>query len=95
MINISTPTQEKKVPAGKNFGYLLLQKLKNYILSTEAVARKYSVKKVFLDISQACNFIRKETLAQVFSCEFSKSSKNNFSYRASPVAASVDRKFNP
>ena len=28
-------------------------------------------KKVFLEISQkACNFIKKETLAQVFSCEF-------------------------
>ena len=26
----------------------------------------------------ACNFIKKETLAQVFSCEFCKISKNNF-----------------
>ena len=95
MINILTPTQEKKGPAGKNFGYLLLQKLKNFILSTEAVARRYSVKKVFLQISKACNFIKKETLAQVFSCEFSESSKINFSYRTSPVAASADRKFNP
>ena len=29
-----------------------------------------------------------ETLAQVFSCEFCKISKNNFSYRPPPVAAS-------
>ena len=36
---------------------------------------------------QACNFIKKETLAQVFSCEFSEISKNNFSYRT-PLAAS-------
>ena len=30
----------------------------------------------------------KETLAQVFSCEFCKISRNNFSYRTPPVAAS-------
>ena len=36
---------------------------------------------------QACNFIKKETLAQVFSCEFCKISKNIFSYRIPPVAA--------
>ena len=33
------------------------------------------MKKVF------CNFIKKETLAQVFSCEFCEISKNIFSYR--------------
>ena len=27
---------------------------------------------------QACDFIKKETLAQVFYCEFCKISKNNF-----------------
>ena len=36
----------------------------------------------------ACNFIKKETLAQVFSCEFCKIFKNTFSYRTPPVAAS-------
>ena len=36
----------------------------------------------------AWNFIKKETVAQVFSCEFCKIFKNNFSYRTSPVAAS-------
>ena len=48
---------------------------------TEAVARRCSVKKVFLEIfqssqeihrPQACNFIKKETLAQMFSSEFWK-----------------------
>ena len=38
--------------------------------------------------AQACNFIKKGTLAQVFSCEFCKISKNTFSYRAPPVIAS-------
>ena len=31
--------------------------------------------------AKACNFIKKETLAQVFSCEFWESFKNTFSYR--------------
>ena len=54
-------------------------------------------KKVFLEISQnsqenarpACKFIKKETLAQMFSCEFYKISKNTFFYRTPLVAASV------
>ena len=37
---------------------------------------------------EACNFIKKETLAQVFSCGFCEISKNTFSYRTSPVAVS-------
>ena len=63
----------------------------------EAVARRCSVKKVLIEISQnsqrntcagvsfliklqasACNFIKKETLAQGFSCEFCEISKNIF-----------------
>ena len=35
-----------------------------------------------------CNFIKKETLAQLFSCKFCEISKNTFSYRTPPVAAS-------
>ena len=47
--------------------------------------------KVFCGLLQAeaCNFIKKETLAQVFSCEFCEISKNTLSYRTPPVAASV------
>ena len=45
---------------------------------TEAVAQRCSVEKVF---------IKKETLAQVFSCEFWEISLNTFSYRT-PAAAS-------
>ena len=37
---------------------------------------------------QACNFIKKETLAQVFSCEFCEIS-NTYSYRTPLVAAFV------
>ena len=35
------------------------------------------MKKVFLEVT-ACNFIKKETLAQVFSCEFCEISYNTF-----------------
>ena len=57
---------------------------------SEAVVRRCSVKKVLLEISQnsqentcakASFFIRKETLAQVFSSEFCKILKNVFFYR--------------
>ena len=37
---------------------------------------------------EACNFIKKETLAQVFSCEICKIFKNNFFDRIPKVAAS-------
>ena len=36
-----------------------------------------------------CNFIKKETLAQMFSCEFCDISKNTFLHRTPPVAAST------
>ena len=38
---------------------------------------------------QTCNFIKKETLAQVFSCEFWEICKNALSYRTPSMAASV------
>ena len=44
----------------------------------------------FLIKLQAYNFIKKETLAQVFSCEFCEISKNIFLYRTPLVAASAD-----
>ena len=36
---------------------------------------------------QACNFIKIETPAKVFSCEFCEISKNTFSNRTPPVTA--------
>ena len=61
---------------------------------TEALAQRCSVKKVFLEVSQnlqentCANFIEKETLAQVFSSELCKISKDTFSCRTPMVAAS-------
>ena len=40
--------------------------------------------------AKACNFVKKETLAQVFSCEFCEISKNTFFHRT-PLAAASDR----
>ena len=39
--------------------------------------------------AEACDFIKKETLAQAFSYEFCEISKNIDCYRTPPVAASV------
>ena len=71
---------------------------------TEAIVGRYSVKKLFLEISQNSqenNFARdffklasglqlylKKSLAQVFSCEFGEISKKTFFYRTPPLAAS-------
>ena len=38
---------------------------------------------------KACKFIKRESLALVFSCEFCEISKNTFFYRTPPVAAPI------
>ena len=59
--------------------------LRNFIKFTG----KHLCRSPFLiKLPEACDFIRKETLAQVFSCEFSEISKNSFLYRTPLVAAS-------
>ena len=52
----------------------------------EAATGRVLQKKLFLTFSS--NFIKKETLVQVFSCNFCKISKNTFTYRTPLVAAS-------
>ena len=67
----------------------------------EAVFRRCSVKEMFLKISQDSQenasarvsffkkkSVKKETLAQMFSCEFCEIFKNNYFYRTPPVLAS-------
>ena len=46
-------------------------------------------------VGNASNFIKKETLAQVLSCEFREIFKNTFFYRTPPVAASEKDKIFP
>ena len=55
------------------------------MVNSEAVVQKCSVKNVLLKIPQIhrrtpqdCNFIKKETLVQVFSCEFCEIFKDTF-----------------
>ena len=59
---------------------------KNFTNSQEnTCARVYFLIKLQ---SEAGNFIKKETLAEVFSCEFCEILKNTFFYRTPSVAAS-------
>ena len=74
-------------------------------IKTEAVAWRYSVfleisqnpqeytcVRISFSIklpAETCKFIKKETLAQVFSCEFCEYSKNTFFHRTPLVAASL------
>ena len=37
--------------------------------------------------AESCNFIKRETLTQVFSCEYCEIFKNTFVYRTRPLAA--------
>ena len=57
---------------------------------SEAVIRRCSVINMSLKISQnsACKFIKKDTLAHGFFCEFCRIFKNTFSYRVPLVADS-------
>ena len=62
--------------------------ISGHVQNTEAVVQRCSVKKVFLDLPHTCNFIKKETLAQVLSYEFCEISKSSFFYKTPLVAAS-------
>ena len=67
-----------------------------YLSVLLSIHEVFCKKKLFLEISQkACNFIKKETLAPVFSCEFCEISKNKLStepaaehFQATPSAPS-------
>ena len=58
---------------------LFKQSIRDDLQNTEAVVQSWP---------KACNFIRKETLTQVFSCQFCEIFKNTFFRRTPLVAAS-------
>ena len=64
---------------------------KVFLTISQNVHEKTCARVSFLIKLQAlgCSFIKKETLAQVFSCEFCEIFKNNFFQRTRTVAASV------
>ena len=67
-------------------------KSRQILEKSEVIVQRCSTKKVFLEVSKnsqentcarvsfLCNFIKKESLTQVFSCECCEISKNTFSY---------------
>ena len=62
-------------------GYFSMKKfyLRNTFLTAEAVVRRCSIKNLFLEISQNLQEnIKKDSLAQVFSCKFCEISKYTF-----------------
>ena len=60
--------------------------------SQENTRARVSILIKLLAPASACNFIKKETVAQVFSCKFSGISKNTFSYRTPLVTGSSSSK---
>ena len=65
---------------------------KNFSLKAFLVGADFQAKlhrKTSVVEAQACNFIQKETLAQVLPYKFCKISKKNFSYRTPRVGASI------
>ena len=87
-----TPGVHKEAAIQKSSLIYVVVKSRQILEKSEAVVQRCSVKKVFLEVSQnsqentcvkvsfLCNFIKKETLAQVFSFERCEISKNTFSY---------------
>ena len=66
---------------------------KNVLRNFARFTRKHLCQRLFLNKvtglrPKACNFIKKKSLAQVFSCEFCKISKNTFFHKTPLVAAS-------
>ena len=62
-------------------------KLGNKFLEREMMRKGKDIQniRVFAKTTRACNSINKETLAQVFFCEFGEISKNTFLHRPSLV----------
>ena len=82
-LNILLPEPELKIEQPPD---LFLEISKN--------SQENTCAKVFFKInfqSSVCNFIRKETKVQVFSCEFCKISKNTFFTEPLRVTASADK----
>ena len=75
--------------------YLDISEVLSISIALKTFVQRCSVKKVFrktlMPEPEACNFIKKETLAQAFSCEFCESSKNTFSHRT-PLVEKCRRK---
>ena len=85
------PADVVKLFVSKRKKFLFMMLTHSWIIyvervDAEAIVRRCSVKKAFIETSQnsqenrpqACNFIKKETLTQAFSYELCKTSNNTF-----------------
>ena len=63
-------------------------KVRKVILEVLQNSQKNTCARDSFFLPEACNFIKKETPVQGFSCEFCKNSKNTFYYRTPLVVAS-------
>ena len=63
---------------------------KMFLENSQKFTGKHQCQSLFFNrvAGLGCNFIRKETLAQVFSCEICEFSKNIFLHKTPPVAVS-------
>ena len=77
-----------------SFGYVSVSSYSIAFLDNCLIALEIKIDKIqtclnlthnnllFNDRPKSCNFIKKETMAQMFSCEFCKISRNKLFYRA-------------
>ena len=71
------------------FMFLISRSSRSEVFCKKSVLRNFAkLTRKHMCQASPCNFIKKETLAMVFSCEFCESFKNNFSYSTHSVAAS-------
>ena len=93
----STPQASWVAHGTKNFTLLYFCSYRSSLLSMTSICSwllcvvTVSKGRVYISYETLfnCNFIKKETLAQVFSCEFCEISKNTFLHKTPLIAASV------
>ena len=89
MVHLLNATELRRVSLLKIFFFVV--SLNKFVLLHRKLLKKISVlESLFNKVTglMACNFIKKETLTQVFFCEYHKMFDKSFSYGTPPVAAS-------
>ena len=82
--NVQTSIKGKPLRTSRSQIFFKIAVLKNFaILSRKACVAEYLFNKVAG--MKVCIFIKKETPAQLFSCEYCEIFKNNFFYKTPPV----------
>ena len=83
------PPRQKSVNSKRYFTIDRDDFVPGRVSSLDEISRVNTLSKsLMLDSPEACSFIKKETLAQVHSCEFCEIFRNTFFHRTPLVAAS-------